>query len=88
MGDQPERDEVRDAWLAARGVAVQRIPAADVLAHPDDVADGLVRQAVTAVTPPPPLCRGGEGVTTDSDAEDPFAVFDEWASDADTKAFA
>ena len=67
MGDQPERDEARDAWLAARGIVVQRIPASDVLADPDDVADGLVRQAVAAATPPPsasppppPLRRGGE----------------------------
>ncbi|WP_174301938.1 endonuclease domain-containing protein [Caulobacter sp. S45] len=67
MGDQPERDEARDAWLAARGIVVQRIPASDVLADPDEVADGLIRQAVAAATPPPsasppppPLRRGGE----------------------------
>ena len=95
MEDQPERDEARDAWLAERRITVQRIPASDVLANPDDAADGLVRQAVGAVTPPPsasppppPLRRGGEGATADSNAEDPFAVFDEWASDADVKAFA
>ena len=67
MGEQPERDEVRDAWLAARGIMVQRIAASEVLADPDEVAEGLVRQAVTAATPPPsasppppPLRRGGE----------------------------
>ena len=43
IGDQPARDKVRDAWLAARGIAVQRIPASDVLADPDGVAEGLLR---------------------------------------------
>ena len=64
MGDQPERDEVRDAWLAARGITVQRIAASEVLADPDEVAEGLVRQAATpppsASPTPPPLRRGGD----------------------------
>jgi very-short-patch-repair endonuclease len=33
-GDRPQRDTVRDAWLASQGIKVIRIPAADVL---DDV---------------------------------------------------
>ena len=32
MGDRPERDTARDAWLAARGIRVVRIAARDVLA--------------------------------------------------------
>mgnify|MGYP000606112179 CR=1 FL=1 len=42
-GDRPLRDEARDAWLAAQGVTVIRIPAADVLQSPEDVAEALVR---------------------------------------------
>ncbi len=49
MGDQPLRDERRDAWLAAQGIATVRIPAAEVLADPDDVADSVVRAAVARV---------------------------------------
>ena len=37
--------------LAAPGVTVQRIPASDVLADPDEVAEGLARQAAAAATP-------------------------------------
>ena len=53
MGDQPGRDEVRDAWLSAREIVVVRIAASEVLADPDEVAHNLVLQAVAAVTPPP-----------------------------------
>ena len=47
MGDRPERDAQRIAWLEAQGYRVMRIPARDVLASPADVADALVR-----------LCKG------------------------------
>jgi very-short-patch-repair endonuclease len=43
MGDQPERDEQRDAFLAGLGLEVMRIPASEVLKSPLDVADALVR---------------------------------------------
>jgi very-short-patch-repair endonuclease len=43
MGDGPERDAERDAWLREQGIEVVRIPASDVLASPEDVADLLVR---------------------------------------------
>ncbi len=65
MGDQPGKDEARDADLAARGLTVVRIPAVEVLADPDDVADRIVRQAMAlyepppSATPPPPPRRGG-----------------------------
>jgi very-short-patch-repair endonuclease len=49
MGEQPARDERRDAWLAAKGIATLRIPAADVLADPDGVADAIVRTVVERV---------------------------------------
>jgi len=45
MGEQSERDARRDAWLASQGIATLRITAADVLADPDSVADGIVRTA-------------------------------------------
>ena len=42
-GDQPARDMVRDAYIEAAGLHVLRIPARDVLADPEKVADGLVK---------------------------------------------
>ena len=38
MGDNPQRDERRDAWLAERGVLTLRFLAADVLGELDAVA--------------------------------------------------
>ena len=43
MGDNPERDQQRDAFLKELGLEVLRIPAADVLRSPEEVADSLVR---------------------------------------------
>ncbi|KPF79226.1 hypothetical protein IP83_17215 [Novosphingobium sp. AAP93] len=43
MGDRPVRDERRDEALKALGLEVVRIPAADVLRSPDDVAEAIVR---------------------------------------------
>jgi very-short-patch-repair endonuclease len=44
MGDRPQHDIGRDAWLEARGVTVMRIRASD-LARIDDAADAIVRMA-------------------------------------------
>jgi len=44
MGDRPQRDIGRDAWLEARGVTVMRIRAND-LTRIDDAADAIVRMA-------------------------------------------
>jgi ATP-dependent DNA helicase RecQ len=41
-GDQPQRDEVRDAWLNAQGLEVLRIPAAEVMRDVVEVADGIL----------------------------------------------
>ncbi len=49
MGAQPGRDERRDALLDEQGIATLRITAADVLADPDGVADGIVRTAAERV---------------------------------------
>ncbi len=46
MGDRPQRDMQRDAWLKEHGVTVVRIPAVDVLRRIDDTIDAIVRLAV------------------------------------------
>lgn len=43
MGDRPERDERRDAWLASQNIEVIRIPAREVLRSAADVAETMVR---------------------------------------------
>ena len=43
MSDRPERDLTRDARLRELGLEVLRVPAADVLREPQDVAEALVR---------------------------------------------
>ena len=43
MGDRPDRDAGRDAWLRGQGIEVFRIPATDVLKSPEDVAEAMVR---------------------------------------------
>ena len=43
MGDQPERDAKRDAWLRGQGIEVVRIPASEVLKSPETVADSIIR---------------------------------------------
>ncbi len=67
MGDTPARDAQRDAWLAARGVATLRLPAAEVMADADETAWAVLQAAVArsgpppaAAPPPPPLRRGGD----------------------------
>lgn len=42
MGERPQRDETRTAWLSSEGIDVLRISAKDVLADPDAVADALL----------------------------------------------
>jgi very-short-patch-repair endonuclease len=46
-------DAKRDAYMASIGLRVIRIPAAEVLADPEAVADGIYR-----------LCRGAAGPST------------------------
>ena len=43
IGDQPEHDARRDAWLRGQGIEVMRIPATEVLKSPETVADSIVR---------------------------------------------
>src|SRR5579871_936448 len=45
LGDQPQRDHERDAWLQQRGVTVMRISAAELSRDSDSVADTIFQQA-------------------------------------------
>jgi very-short-patch-repair endonuclease len=45
MGDRPQHDERRDAWLKEHGVTVMRIPAAELSRNIDEAADAIVRLA-------------------------------------------
>lgn len=51
MGDVPERDAARFAWLAKQGYSILRIPATDVLKDVDRTADAIA-SACRARTPP------------------------------------
>ena len=60
-GDRPQRDAVRDAWLASRGVRVLRYPAQEVLTNLDGVVRQILRIAIerrghkrASRCPPPP----------------------------------
>lgn len=64
MGDNPERDEMRDAWLADQGIVVVRIAARDVMADLEPVTRLVVARCATplhhpAGGPPPHLRWGG-----------------------------
>jgi len=45
MGDRPQRDMRRDAWLKKQGVTVVHIRATDLTKDIDEVADAIVRMA-------------------------------------------
>ena len=45
MGNRPQHDERRDAWLKKHGVTVMRIPAAELNRNIDEAADAIVRFA-------------------------------------------
>jgi very-short-patch-repair endonuclease len=49
MGDRPQRDLRRDAWLRSEGVSVLHIPASDVMRAIDDVVDAIVRTAIAKI---------------------------------------
>jgi very-short-patch-repair endonuclease len=46
MGDRPQHDERRDAWLKKRDITVVRIPATELRDGIDEAADAIVRMAV------------------------------------------
>ena len=49
IGDQPQRDFHRDAWLEAQGVTVMRIAASELTRRIDETVDGIVRMAVAMI---------------------------------------
>ncbi|MGZ3281010.1 MAG: endonuclease domain-containing protein, partial [Caulobacteraceae bacterium] len=69
MGDNPEYDARRDAWLARRGIEVLRIPAIDVINECDGVLSGI-EEAVRRRAPSGPsghlVCRAGASLTVSS----------------------
>ena len=69
MGDNPERDLNRDAWLRSKGIDTVRIPATDVLKNAAGVAEGILAMALSRLplhhparagrSPSPRQARGG-----------------------------
>ena len=55
MGNNPQRDSRRDAWLRSKGFEVLRIPATDVLRDPAEVAESLALYC--AASPPPSAAK-------------------------------
>ena len=49
MGDRPQRDLRRDAWLRSEGVSILHIPASEVMRAIDDVVDAIVRTAIARI---------------------------------------
>jgi very-short-patch-repair endonuclease len=45
MGDRPQRDIRRDAWLAAKGITVVRIAARELTRGIEETADAVIRMA-------------------------------------------
>jgi very-short-patch-repair endonuclease len=61
MGNRPHSDAFRDERLQALGISVVRIPAADVLANVDSVAEGMARLCLAS--PPPSALRAATSPT-------------------------
>jgi very-short-patch-repair endonuclease len=51
MGDRPRRDETRAAWLAEHDIELLRLPAKEVLADPDAIADAVLRLCADRAKP-------------------------------------
>ncbi len=56
VGDRPDRDRKRDAWILQRGVSVLRFAAEKVRVNLDGVVTGIAAEALTrcGLQPPPP----------------------------------
>ena len=59
MGDRPQRDMRRDAWLKSEGLDTVRIPAADILKDVVSVADSIVAFARSRLPLYHPASLGG-----------------------------
>ncbi|ESQ76731.1 endonuclease domain-containing protein [Asticcacaulis sp. AC402] len=42
-GNQPEKDEARDKWLAELGIETLRIPGFEIMANSADISEGIVQ---------------------------------------------
>jgi very-short-patch-repair endonuclease len=60
FGDQPERDEQRDAWLLGQGIRTLRLPAKLVLFNMDS-ALSTIRQALSERPHPPGFAKATPG---------------------------
>src|SRR5580692_5544809 len=49
LGDRPQRDASRDAWLKARGLTVMRVAASEAMRDSDEVADAIARMATEII---------------------------------------
>jgi very-short-patch-repair endonuclease len=49
MGDRPQRDMRRDAWLERQGITVVHIAANDLTREIDEAADAVVRMAIDLI---------------------------------------
>ena len=52
FGDRPERDARRESWLRREGIEIVRLAAREVMADPDDAADGVFRLALARLATP------------------------------------
>jgi very-short-patch-repair endonuclease len=50
---QRKHDEVRDAWLSTQGIYVHRVIARDLLANPDETAQGIFELALERLADSP-----------------------------------
>jgi very-short-patch-repair endonuclease len=49
MGTRPQRDVERDAWLAARGVTVLRVPASELRTKTNETAEAIIQMAAERI---------------------------------------
>jgi len=59
MGDNPARDERRDAWLLKQGIRIIRFAARDVMHDPESVVTAICQAAAAH----PPHRKMGRGTT-------------------------
>ena len=52
MGDRPERDAARDAWVLSQGFDTIRFPAVEVLKNMEGVIMGIVEECRVRINPP------------------------------------
>jgi very-short-patch-repair endonuclease len=69
MGENPQRDERRDAWLAEQGVRTLRIPAVEIFDDLEAAATAILTECRRrgGISPPPP---SGRSPSPSGDGED------------------